>query len=212
MTRKPRLVDDLALDLEALRLAPELEALLDEKPLHRLLDPDLFALDAPTLLSLTPQPAHGTAGAPKPGDTATVVKAILAQPSVKALVAAFESQLRKDARDIAATWTRASTGEKVLMVAAALLVGGGFAAAVAGTDPLRKLALDALKGSDIPVPGALGFSLKVLDRGAALTLPTAVPGMKLTVEAMVPREQAEVGVMLTLDLMKLVEHRRSSPR
>jgi hypothetical protein len=39
MTTTPRLVDHLSLDLYALRLVPELEALLDEKPLHRLLDP-----------------------------------------------------------------------------------------------------------------------------------------------------------------------------
>ncbi len=207
--RGPRLLDDaLRVDFDALRMIPALRARLDSGAALRDWTAADFALDAPAWAGLAgAAPLPGEASPPpRPADLATLSQAIFATPVVKDLLAKVADEARAKLGELEREWGRAGAGEKVAMVGAGALVGGGVIGALVGADPTRRRAFELLVGRDIPVPGVDGLSFKVLDLGGAVTVPTSVPGMSVTVHASAPEgKRPDCGVMVELDVMKLLQ-------
>lgn len=206
--RRPTLgVDPLRVNLEPLRLIPELRAKLESGELLRAWESAEFELDAPRWNALdAPQPAPGEPTPPaKPADIAQVSKAIFETPLVKDLLKRLSDEAQKRLSELEREWKSAGGGGKAGMVAAGALVGGGMIGALLGAEPTRRLAFEWIKGKDIPVPGVDGLTLKLLDAGAAIGMPTAVPGLRVTFHAAaLDGSRPDYGVMVGLDLAKLL--------
>lgn len=205
--REPRLLDDeLKVDFDALRLIPELRAELDSgAALARWRAAD-FTDDPARWATLAGGPRPGEASPPPaPAALADLSRALFETKVVKDLLAKVADEARSKLAALEREWEHAGAGEKAAMVAAGALVGGSLIGAVVGADPARRRAFELLKGLDIPVPGVEGLSFRVLDEGAAVTLPGAVPGMSVTVHASALGEaRPDCGVMVGLDVMKLL--------
>lgn len=198
------LTDRLDLDLSSLALIAELRTKLDATPALPVWSDADFALDRWALAA----PHDGAALAPRPGTFADVSNALLATPVVKDLLSRVDAEARTKLGALEREWSAATTPEKAGIVAVGALVGGGALAAVFAAEPARRMAFGLLKGKDLPVPGVDGLSIKLLDAGAAVTMPTVVPGMTITVHAAgLDGARPDYGLFVSLDLTKLFKKR-----
>ncbi len=99
-----------------------------------------------------------------------VLKALWAIPAIQdAAHRAFDSTIRRD-------WNRSSTGEKALVISTLAVIGGGAIAGIVRNDETRIWTLKKLEGTDIPVPGVDGLSLRISQTNYGLTVP--IPRVK----------------------------------
>jgi hypothetical protein len=95
---------------------------------------------------------------PRPGEIGDFAKAVWAVPAVQG---AAGHVLDGAARGLRRGWDGASTGERVLVVSHAAVLGGGALTAVLSNRPARTAVLDFVSGKPIPVPGVEGLTLEL---------------------------------------------------
>ena len=218
--RPPRfhlLEQELHLDPDIQRMARELETSMAARHFIQLwLRPD-FSLPSWQALMLQPLPSPAgpmfTPGAgpdtPRPGEISDVTDAIFKLPPVQGLVGQAHDEGLRQLRLLRAEWSRASAGQRTVMVTMAGLVVGSSVGIILANEPTRHAAFGLIKGRDIPVPGVDGLSFQILDQGGSVTAPLGVPGLSGTARLQFPGDAShpDYGVMIRLDVMELLRSR-----
>ncbi len=171
--QRPSLMPDLQLQLD-----PELQSQIAAmSAVRNALDPtsiraSLLRIDFNTLLATQPPPWLRTPPMPTPtplvplgagpstpraaggGD---VARAILRIPAVDSALTSLRTQAAEQARQ---GWRQLSTGERVLVISQAALIGGGALAGVLSNQEGRDFALNLIQNRDLPIPGVPGLTFQ----------------------------------------------------
>lgn len=137
--------------LRALVLRPSWER-FQQRHLDRMLLQPLPRPAAPLV------PRGAGPATPRPGDIGEFAKAVWQVPAVQG---AAGQVLDGAAQGLRRGWNGASTGERVLVVSHAVMLGGGALTAVLANRPARTAVLDFVSGKPIPVPGVEGLTLEL---------------------------------------------------
>jgi hypothetical protein len=200
-----------------LRLDPEIEAqfraLQTAPPSPRLVNlvlrPSWRSLQQSTLDRMLLQPPTAPApplvprgagpATPRAGEVGVLMQAVWAVPIVQQKA---RETLDGVAREMGGDWRRASTGERVVVVTAAAVMGGGTLAGILSNNEARTAAFNFIVDRDLPVPGVDGLTVRLRRRGAAATYRN-IGNAGVTVSAGAQQGaggRVDFEVMITLDV------------
>ena len=219
LTLDPGLMADFSVTLARLKAQMAMDAFM--RPNWQLFAPDLMSflkLPPPNLLTLPPPPPSLPSYKPGDGpdaaraaDVSDLLDAVSKTSPYQNLSKLAQGEGLRQLSVFEREWKKSDTYSKIVMVSMSGIVAAGIIGPILYAKPTRTLALGALNGRDIPVPGLDGFKLRLLvpdDKtgkgwGGGATVPLPLGG-SVSGSGQTGAGQFDLKIMVTWDLMKVL--------